>query len=108
MIESIANQQGYPTAYLLPDIDASDWDGATIDLRNRDKMFNDCARLVVQMQSGSTSNIQRRFHLGYNQAGRIMDQLEAAGIVGPAYGSKPREVYYKTELEIESFLQSLK
>ncbi|PQJ09590.1 hypothetical protein CJD36_016760 [Flavipsychrobacter stenotrophus] len=108
VVESIANQQGYPTAYLLPETDTSGWNDATINLRYRDKMFNDCARLVVQMQSGSTSNIQRRFNLGYNKAGRIMDQLEAAGIVGPAYGSNPREVYYKTELEIESFLQSLK
>ena len=59
------------------------------------------------MQSGSTSNLQRRLNLGYNRAGRIMDQLESAGIVGPAQGSKPRDVYFKTEMELEEFLMSL-
>lgn len=107
VVEFIASQQGYPTAFLLPEYEPDDWGTASIDLRNRDKLFDDCARLVVQMQSGSTSNIQRRLNLGYNRAGRIMDQLEAAGIVGPAYGSKPREVYFKTEPELERFLQSL-
>ena len=73
----------------------------------RDKLFEDCARTVVSTQSGSTSMLQRRYNLGYNRAGRIMDQLEAASIVGPASGSKPREVYFKTEHELEQFLDSL-
>lgn len=107
VVAYIASQQGYPTAFLLPESEIDDWRSASIDLHNRDKMFDDCARLVVQMQSGSTSNVQRRFNLGYNRAGRIMDQLEAAGIVGPAFGSKPREVHFKTEAELERFLKAL-
>lgn len=104
----IAKQRGYASAFELPEYEGEDGEGAKeIDLTNRDKLFEDCARLVVQMQSGSTSNLQRRLNLGYNRAGRIMDQLEAAGIVGPAVGSKPREVYFKTDAELEGFLQSL-
>lgn len=75
-----------------------------LDIGNRDELFEECARLIVQSQSGSTSNLQRRLNLGYNRAGRIIDQIEAAGIVGPAVGSKPREVYVKTEAELETYL----
>lgn len=108
VVDFIGRQQGYPHAHPLPEPEMDDEDNPkNIDLKNRDKLFEDCARLVVQMQSGSTSNLQRRLNLGYNRAGRIMDQLEAAGIVGPAAGSKPREVYFKTESELEQFLQSL-
>ena len=108
VVEFIGSQRGYASAFELPEYEGEDGEGAKeIDLTNRDKLFEDCSRVVVQMQSGSTSNLQRRFNLGYNRAGRIMDQLEAAGIVGPAVGSKPREVYFKTEAELEQFLQSL-
>jgi len=72
-------------------------------LSDLDPMFESAARLVVGSQSGSTSNIQRRLKLGYNRAGRIMDQLEALGIVGAANGSKPREVFYHSEMEFENF-----
>jgi|GEM_PF-5170661 len=81
--------------------------GKNIDLTNRDNLFDDCARLVVQMQSGSTSNLQRRLNLGYNRAGRIMDQLEAAGIVGPANGAAARSVYFRSEEELLSHLLEL-
>jgi DNA segregation ATPase FtsK/SpoIIIE, S-DNA-T family len=109
VVEFISEQKGYPTAHLLPEPEMDDDDSGnkSFDPKNRDKLFEDCARVVVQMQSGSTSNLQRRFNLGYNRAGRIMDQLEAASIVGPAVGSKPREVYFKTEGELEQFFESL-
>ncbi|MBS1586469.1 MAG: DNA translocase FtsK 4TM domain-containing protein [Bacteroidetes bacterium] len=109
IVEFIGKQRGYPSAFELPEYEGEDGDGAdkVLDLTNRDKLFEDCARTVVQTQSGSTSMLQRRYNLGYNRAGRIMDQLEAAGIVGPAVGSKPREVYFKTEAELEQFLNTL-
>lgn len=109
IVNFIGDQQGYPSAHPLPEPEMDDEDAGVknVDLKNRDKLFDDCARLVVQMQSGSTSNLQRRLNLGYNRAGRIMDQLEAAGIVGPANGSKPRDVLYKTEYELEQYLHSL-
>jgi len=108
VVEYIGGQRGYLSAFELPEYEGEDGDNTKeVDLSNRDKLFEDCARMVVQMQSGSTSNLQRRLNLGYNRAGRIMDQLEAAGIVGPAAGSKPREVYFKTEVELEEFLHSL-
>ncbi len=105
----IGAQRGYPSAFELPEYDGDDAEsnGKNIDLTNRDKLFEDCARAVVQTQNGSTSNLQRRFNLGYNRAGRIMDQLEAAGIVGPAAGSKPREVLFHTEIELEQFLNEM-
>ena len=109
VVEFIGRQQGYATAHLLPEPEMDDEDGGnkSFDPKNRDKLFEDCARMVVQMQSGSTSNLQRRFNLGYNRAGRIMDQLESASIVGPAVGSKPRDVYFKSESELEQFLDTL-
>ena len=109
IVNFIGKQRGYPSAFELPEYEGDEGDstGKSVDLTNRDKLFEDCARLVVQSQSGSTSNLQRKFNLGYNRAGRIMDQLEAAGIVGPAVGSKPREVYYTTEAELEQFLDGL-
>jgi S-DNA-T family DNA segregation ATPase FtsK/SpoIIIE len=109
IVEFIGKQRGYPTAFELPEYEG-DEDGADkkmVDLTNRDKLFEDCAKVVVQTQSGSTSMLQRRFNLGYNRAGRIMDQLEAAGIVGPAMGSKPRDVLFHTEAELDQFLGSL-
>ncbi len=108
VVNYIGRQRGYLSAFELPEYEGEDAENdKVVDLSNRDKLFEDCARLVVQMQSGSTSNLQRRLNLGYNRAGRIMDQLEAAGIVGPAVGSKPREVYFKTEAELQEFLQTL-
>jgi DNA segregation ATPase FtsK/SpoIIIE, S-DNA-T family len=108
IVNFIGDQRGYPTAHPLPEPEMEDEEGSkNVDLKNRDKLFDDCARLVVQSQSGSTSNLQRKLNLGYNRAGRIMDQLEAAGVVGPTNGSKPRDVYFKTESELEQFLHSL-
>jgi S-DNA-T family DNA segregation ATPase FtsK/SpoIIIE len=109
IVNFIGKQRGYPSAFELPEYEGEESDeaGRDIDLSNRDKLFEDCARVVVQTQSGSTSMLQRRFNLGYNRAGRIMDQLEAAGIVGPAMGSKPRDVIFKTEAELAQFLSSL-
>jgi len=96
---------GYATALLLPEYSG---DSAETNLKDdvgdRDEMFAQAARLVVANQHGSTSLLQRKLNLGYNRAGRIMDQLEAAGIVGPAEGSKAREVYVHTEMELEKIL----
>lgn len=108
IVDFIGTQRGYPSAFELPEYEGEDGENDKIvDLTNRDKLFEDCARTVVQTQSGSTSMLQRRYNLGYNRAGRIMDQLESAGIVGPAMGSKPREVYFKTEAELDQFLSNL-
>ncbi|MCW3120588.1 MAG: cell division protein FtsK [Flavipsychrobacter sp.] len=108
IVNFIGDQRGYPSAHHLPEPEMDDEEGgAKVDLKNRDKLFEDCSRLVVQMQSGSTSNLQRRLNLGYNRAGRIMDQLEAAGIVGAANGSKAREVYFRTESELEEHLSTM-
>lgn len=105
----IAEQKGYPQAFLLPEyIDEKDIDaGGGFDPNERDALFEDAAKLIVSAQMGSTSLIQRRMKLGYNRAGRLMDQLESAGIVGPSQGSKPREVLYKTDAELHDFLQNL-
>jgi S-DNA-T family DNA segregation ATPase FtsK/SpoIIIE len=78
-----------------------------VDLRNRDELFDDAARVVVMNQMGSTSMIQRKFSIGYNRAGRLMDQLEAAGIVGPSEGSKARQVLLQDEYSLEQLLNSL-
>ena len=107
----IQEQQGYPDAFLLPEYVGEDADGGAkggYSANDRDELFEDAARLVVNNQMGSTSLIQRRMKLGYNRAGRIMDQLEDAGIVGPNVGSKAREVLYKTEAELEQYLEILK
>jgi S-DNA-T family DNA segregation ATPase FtsK/SpoIIIE len=104
----IAGQRGYPTAFLLPEY-VGDEEGASpgdVDLNNKDEMFEDCARVVVMSQIGSTSMIQRKFSIGYNRAGRIMDQLEAAGIVGPSEGSKARQVLIQDEYTLEQLLNT--
>ena len=104
----IAKQQSYPTAFLLPEYVGDDSDApGSVDLNNRDEYFDDAARLVVLNQQGSTSMIQRKFSIGYNRAGRIMDQLEAAGIVGPADGSKARKVLLYDEYSLEQLLNKL-
>lgn len=110
IVEFIGNQKGYATAFELPEYEGAEDDRVereSVDLSKRDKMFEECARLVVNSQSGSTSMLQRKFNLGYNRAGRIMDQLEAAGIVGGASGSKPRDVLITTEYELEKHLEEL-
>jgi S-DNA-T family DNA segregation ATPase FtsK/SpoIIIE len=104
----IAEQKGYPEAFILPEyIDEKDLDASGFDAGDRDSLFEDAAKLIVSAQVGSTSFIQRRMKLGYNRAGRLMDQLESAGIVGPSQGSKPREVLYKSDAELYDFLQNL-
>lgn len=104
----IAEQKGYPDAFLLPEyIDEKDLEASGFDAGERDSLFEDAAKLIVSAQVGSTSFIQRRMKLGYNRAGRLMDQLESAGIVGPSQGSKPRAVLYKSDAELYDFLQNL-
>lgn len=104
----ISSQRGYPTPYYLPEyVDESTGEPGEIDLSKRDSLFNDAARIVVMSQSGSTSLIQRKLSIGYNRAGRIMDQLEAAGIVGPPEGSKPRQVFFPDLNSLEQYLKSL-
>ena len=103
----IAQQQGYISAFELPEPDTDDGEGGEsrdVDMQHLDPMFEDAARLIVREQSGSTSLIQRKFAIGYNRAGRLMDQLEKAGIVGAAHGSKPREVLIMDENSLENLL----
>ena len=107
----IGNQPSYPTAHILPEYvgdDGGDKSPGAVDLSEKDPLFEEAARLIVIHQSGSTSLIQRKFSIGYNRAGRLMDQLEAAGIVGPTQGSKPREVYIQDEVSLENIFNSLK
>jgi S-DNA-T family DNA segregation ATPase FtsK/SpoIIIE len=104
----IGEQRGYPQAFLLPEyLDEKEMEGKDFDMASRDALFEDAARLIVQNQLGSTSLLQRRMKLGYNRAGRLMDQLEAAGVVGPNQGSKARDVLIKTESELDQHLMSL-
>lgn len=105
----IARQQGYPTAFYLPEYvdENAGGDLGDVDMGRLDPLFEDAARLIVVHQQGSTSLIQRKFSIGYNRAGRIMDQLEKAGIVGPAQGSKPREVCCMDETDLEMRLNNL-
>jgi S-DNA-T family DNA segregation ATPase FtsK/SpoIIIE len=103
--EFIGKQRGYPEAYKLPEyVDEKELEGKDFDLADRDPLFEEAARLIVLNQLGSTSLIQRKMKLGYNRAGRLMDQLEAAGVVGPGAGSKPRDVLIKTEMELNQYL----
>jgi len=105
----IAEQRGFPTAFLLPETDEGDEGGpGDVDLNNRDDMFEEVARLVVMNQLGSTSMIQRKFSIGYNRAGRIMDQLEAFGVVGPSEGSKARQVLIQDEYSLEQMINNLR
>jgi S-DNA-T family DNA segregation ATPase FtsK/SpoIIIE len=106
--EFIGSQRAYPQAYMLPEYEGeSEVVGGKADLDDKDAMFDEAALMVVQHQSGSTSLIQRRLRLGYNRAGRIIDQLEAAGIVGPFEGSKARQVLIKDEIALEELLNNL-
>lgn len=104
----IGAQQGYDSAYLLPEyIDESGEGSKLVDLDDRDALFDEAARLIVLHQQGSTSLIQRKLKLGYNRAGRLIDQLEAAGIVGPFEGSKAREVLVQDEYALEQLLNEI-
>ena len=103
----IGSQRAYPSAYLLPEfIDENAESRQEMDDSDRDSLFEDAARIVVQHQQGSASLLQRKLKLGYNRAGRIVDQLEAAGIIGPFEGSKAREVLIKDLLSLEDRLAS--
>lgn len=104
----IGNQKGYATAFELPEYTGETGEDALdIDLGKRDDLFEDAARVVVMHQQGSTSLIQRKFSIGYNRAGRIIDQLEAAGIVGPFEGSKARQVLIQDDVSLENIFRSL-
>jgi len=108
--EYIGNQRGYSSAYILPEFVGEDGEGSStkdFDASSKDALFEDAARLIVLHQQGSTSLIQRKMKLGYNRAGRIMDQLEGAGIVGPFEGSKAREVLIPDEYALVQFLDNL-
>ena len=107
----IAQQQGYVTPFELPEPDLGDGEiGSSndVDMQHLDPLFEDTARLIVASQSGSTSLIQRKFSIGYNRAGRIMDQMEKAGIVGSASGSKPREVLIQDEVSLNNLLSNFR
>lgn len=107
--EFVGSQRGYETAYMLPEYVGEDGESGVgdVDLADRDVLFDDAARLIVMHQQGSTSLIQRKLKLGYNRAGRLIDQLEAAGIVGPFEGSKARDVLVKDEYSLEQLLNEL-
>lgn len=106
----IAQQQSYPTAFMLPEYKGEESEGlpGEVDMGNLDPLFDDAARLLVIHQQGSTSLIQRKFAIGYNRAGRLMDQLEHAGIVGPSEGSKARQVLCVDETDLEMRLSNLR
>ena len=112
-VERIANfiskQQGYPTAFELPEVESEEGESSAgdVDMTRLDPMFREAAELVVAHQQGSTSLIQRKFSIGYNRAGRIMDQLERAGIVGAAQGSKARDVLCVDLTDLDMKLNSL-
>lgn len=111
LVDFISGQQGYPCVYELPEVkgeggEGGDGSGATLDPNNRDPLFDDAARLICESQQGSTSMLQRKFSIGYNRAGKIIDQLEAAGIVGPYEGSKARQVLYDIT-SLERYLEVL-
>jgi S-DNA-T family DNA segregation ATPase FtsK/SpoIIIE len=106
--EFIGSQRAYPQAHMLPEYEGEgEVVATTADLNDKDALFDEAARTVVQSQSGSTSLIQRKLRLGYNRAGRIIDQLEAAGVVGPFEGSKARQVLVKDIPQLEELLKNL-
>ena len=108
IVAFIADQRGYPQAFMLPEyVDEKELEGKDFDATDKDPLFEEAARLIVQNQIGSTSLLQRRMKLGYNRAGRLMDQLEATGVVGANLGSKAREVLIKTEIELMELFETL-
>ena len=107
IVDFIGEQRGYPLAFMLPEyIDEKEMESKDFDLGDKDPLFEDAARLIVASQVGSTSLLQRRMKLGYNRAGRLMDQLEAAGVVGVNQGSKARDVLIKTDADLQQYLNS--
>ncbi len=108
----ISEQQGYSDAMLLPEYIPENNDssngGSSIETKERDPLFEEAARFIVSNQQASTSSLQRRYSIGYNRAGRLMDQIEAAGIVGPAMGGKPREVLIMDLMQLENKLDTMK
>ncbi|MDR0811952.1 MAG: DNA translocase FtsK [Paludibacter sp.] len=110
IVHFIGNQQGYPTAFYLPEYlgaEGDTLDVSSVDMSKRDPLFEEAARLIVAHQQGSTSLIQRKFSIGYNRAGRIVDQLEVAGIIGPFEGSKARQVLVMDDYHLEQILKNL-
>jgi DNA segregation ATPase FtsK/SpoIIIE, S-DNA-T family len=108
IVDFIGDQRGYPDAFMLPEyVDEKEMSSKDFDVNDKDALFEDAARLIVMSQSGSTSLLQRKMKLGYNRAGRLMDQLEAAGIVGPNQGSKVRDVLVKTEADLQMYLNEM-
>ncbi|MCQ2374352.1 MAG: DNA translocase FtsK [Salinivirgaceae bacterium] len=108
IVNHIKSQQSYLEPYMLPELpDETGGEAATFDTSKKDILFEEVARFVVSTQTGSTSNIQRKFEIGYNRAGRIMDQLEGAGIVGPQEGSKPRRVQIQDEFSLDQLLAAI-
>lgn len=105
--EFIGSQRGFPNAFLLPECEDEETGSLDIDLSERDSLFEDAARVIVLSQQGSASMLQRKLKLGYNRAGRLIDQLEAAGIVGPFEGSKARQVLVQDEHSLEQLLGNL-
>ena len=111
IVQFIGGQQSFPTAFYLPEYVGPDSDGldvSQVDMSKRDPLFEEAARLIVSSQQGSTSNIQRKFSIGYNRAGRIVDQLEVAGIIGPNEGSKARQVLVLDDYHLQMILNQLK
>ena len=110
VVDYISRQQGYPTAFLLPEVEDENGTSSSseVDMNRLDPLFEEAARLLIYHQQGSTSLIQRKFSIGYNRAGRIMDQLEHAGIVGPANGSKARDVLCMDENDLQMRIDNLK
>lgn len=109
IVDFVGEQRAYPTAYILPEVKEEGSGGSSdgFDPNERDELFEDAARLLVLNQVGSTSLIQRKLKIGYNRAGRLMDQLEDAGVVGPNQGSKARQVLLPDEYSLEQFLNTL-
>ncbi|MBQ8866231.1 MAG: DNA translocase FtsK [Bacteroidaceae bacterium] len=110
IVSHIAVQQSYLSAFELPEVQVEGGDSsgaADVDMNKLDPMLRDAAQLIITHQQGSTSLIQRKFSIGYNRAGRIMDQLERIGVVGPAQGSKPRDVLCQTEMDLDMIMSNL-
>jgi len=110
IVHHISDQQSYPTAFYLPEYVNPDGEGvdmSSVDMSKRDTLFEEAARMIVASQQGSTSLIQRKFSIGYNRAGRIVDQLEVAGIIGPFEGSKARQVLVMDDYHLEQILKQL-
>jgi len=110
IVHHIKQQQSYPTAFYLPEYVHSEGEGidaSSVDMTKRDPLFEEAARLIVANQQGSTSLIQRKFSIGYNRAGRIVDQLEVVGIIGPFEGSKARQVLVMDDYHLEQILKNL-